>query len=750
MAMTKKTTTADILAQTQKLYSEMQDAEAMSAAAAAENETELNNLKLSNAERLHRVIMQQLDAQGKKEIENEERNFKLSQQLIQKGFSVKAALDSKAAMESKQKISALNAEEQAKLKKAGSKEEKDKIKREYAEKRKAEKKHLVESIKNMDKETRKAFNARQKDETKARLASVQEEMGAYDQYGKAGKLIGFASGLKKLKEEGASKSEVAQAAISTGMDAIGNYAKKLEADMRDVAMAQGKIDTQLQGSKHSKNFLGSYWQDLNSTISQNVGISPFVQQKDVVGKLKDLVGQGISFNVEQRAFLETIKDKIATTFDVADGTLRKLVRIQQADSSAARLGMESALTSFLNNMYETTEYMQQAADSIRANIYEASALMDAEEATEFEYQVQKWMGSLYSVGFNSSEGLSGALGKLAAGDISGITDGGYGNLLVMAANKANLSIAEILADGLDDSSTNALMQAMVEYLGGIYDETKDNKVVAQQFANVYGLTASDLKAAANLASSTTNISKNNVSYGGMLTQLNTMADTMWKRTSMGEMMTNLFDNFNYTMASQMGSNPALYTIYTLGGMLEDTTGGIDIPAISVMGSGFDLNTSVAQLMQVGAMSGGILGGIGQLISGLAKGSGGGFSGSGMLKAFGVNTSGTSTVVRGNGGDLTPVTSSGGDTSLSGFIGNEDGSAVYDKILTDANDDGNKKLAQAIEDSTETTMSTVDEHIVQIYTLLQDVVTGSSKLHITVEGDSGWSTSGYTPSGVPML
>lgn len=750
MAMTKKTTTADILAQTQKLYSEMQDAEAMSAAAAAENETELNNLKLSNAERLHRVIMQQLDAQGKKEIENEERNFQTSQQLAKKGYSAKAILDSKAAIESKQRLRAIDAEEQKKLKKAGSKEEQDKIKKEYAEKRKAEKKHLQESIKNMDEATKKAFKARQADETKARLESVQAEMNAYDQYGKVGKLIGFKKGIDKLKEEGATNGEIAGAVVGAGMDAIGNYAKKLEADMRDVAMTQGKIDTQLQGSKRSKNFLGSYWQDLNSTISQNVGVSPFVQQKDVVGKLKDLVGQGISFNVEQRAFLETIKDKIATTFDVADGTLRKLVRIQQADSSAARLGMESALTSFLNNMYETTEYMQQAADSIRANIYEASALMDAEEATEFEYQVQKWMGSLYSVGFNNSEGLSGALGKLAAGDISGITDGGYGNLLVMAANKANLSIAEILADGLDDSSTNALMQAMVEYLGGIYDETKDNKVVAQQFANVYGLTASDLKAAANLASSTTNISKNNVSYGGMLTQLNTMADTMWKRTSMGEMMTNLFDNFNYTMASQMGSNPALYTIYTLGGMLEDTTGGIDIPAISVMGSGFDLNTSVAQLMQVGAMSGGILGGVGQLIAGLAKGSGGGFSGSGMLKAFGINTSGTSTVVRGNGGGLTPVTSSGSDTSLSGFIGNEDGSAVYEKTLTDANDDGNKKLAQAIEESTETTMSTVDEHIVQIYTLLQDVVTGSSKLHVALEGDSSWSTGGYTPGGVPIL
>ena len=128
---------------------------------------------------------------------------------------------------------------------------------------------------------------------------------------------------------------------------------------------------------------------MSDTSTQNVGVSPFVQQKDVVGKLKSLVGQGISFNVEQRAFLETIKDKIADTFEAADASLVKLVRIQQADSTAARLGMESALTSFLNNMYETTEYMEQAANSIRANIYEASALMEAEKATEFEYQVQK-------------------------------------------------------------------------------------------------------------------------------------------------------------------------------------------------------------------------------------------------------------------------------------------------------------------------------------------------------------------------
>ena len=127
-----------------------------------------------------------------------------------------------------------------------------------------------------------------------------------------------------------------------------------------------------------------------STDIRNVaGVSPLIKQESVVSNLEKLVGQGISFDVEQRAFLETIKDKIATTFEAADGTLLRLVRIQQQDTTAARLGMESALTSFLNNMYETTEYMQSVAKSVRTSVKEAEALMGSKSAAAFEYQVQK-------------------------------------------------------------------------------------------------------------------------------------------------------------------------------------------------------------------------------------------------------------------------------------------------------------------------------------------------------------------------
>lgn len=539
-------------------------------------------------------------------------------------------------------------------------------------------------------------------------------------------------------DNGMTKGEIFGAdlvnSLQKGLGWLDGYAKKLESIMNDVAEAQGIVDTRLQGSKN-KQRMGSYWRYMNDNITQNVGVSPFVKQADVVDNLKKLVGQGISYNVEQRAFLETIKTKIADTFSATEGTLLKLVRIQQQDTTAARLGMESALTAFLNNMYETTEYMEQTANLIRQNIYEASALMGAKEATAFEYQVQKWMGSLHSVGFDATSNLASALGKFAAGDVSALTDGGIGNLLVMAANKANISTAEVLEKGLNDSQTNRLLEAVVEYLGDIYNETKGSKVVAQQFASVYGLTASDLKAAANLATSTKAISGNNLNYNGMIQQLNNMADTLHTRTSTGQMMDNVFKNLNFSIGSSIGNSPVLYSLYQMSGMLEELTGGIALPFVNVFGSGFDLNTTVAQLMRVGAVSGGILDGIGKLISGVAKGSGGGFSGSKMLSAFGVSE-GITSVARGSGQGLL-TTTAGSTVSESGYIGQEDGSSVKEKTMSDGSADAENQLATAQEESNETKLSTVDEHIIQILELLQGVVDGTA-LRVAFSGNNPWN------------
>lgn len=717
---------------------------------------ELNRLKIDNVKKLAALQLQLMNQQAVREAEIQLRSY---ERALREGVELRAIREREEHQLALQEID----EELAR--KLASIAETDTAAREAAKQKAAEDKQRIISEEKTRRKNDTAYRKRQKQlddayrkekgkkDVKAMKAIAGELDVSHLQWG------GGKRAREKLAEQGitdkAEQNRIINAAKMDGLQkALTGFAKQLENTATDIAEAQSEIDTRLQGSKNKKSS-GSYWREMSDNITGNIGMSPFLKQADAVNNLKTLVGKGIAFNVEQRAFLDTISEKIATTFEATDASLLKLVRIQQADSTAARLGMESALTAFLNNMYETTEYMTEAAESIRASIYEASALMDAEAASEFEYQVQKWMGSLYSVGFNSTQGLADALGKLAAGDISSITGGGYGNLLVMAANRAGISTAEILQGGLTDDTTNALLQAMVDYLGDIYTETKDNKVVAQQFASVYGLTASDLKAAANLASSTTTIYKNTLGYGGMLEQLTAMANSMGSRTSTGVMMDNLFENLKYSTAASIGNNPVLYSTYMIASLLDDTVGGIAIPTIGAMvagtGTTVDLETTVADLMRTGAMAGGFLGGIGEMIGGLTRGAGGGFNGAGMLKAFGVNTDSTTQVQRGSGMNLL-TTDSGIDRSFSGFIGNTDGSIVKDKMITDAKDDANQQAIEALEEAKEIGLSNVDEHVVQIYTLLQEVISGARNLHVVLSsgGDSSWTTTGYTPNGVPML
>lgn len=759
--------TAKTIEDLNKLFTEMADFDLRSQKA----EEELNKLKISNVQRLADLQLDLIKRNKQKELELQRA---VNEQYIEEGGDVEAAIarerlrllaeEEKEALKGKNEVAQhLIRKEFDERRKKIEEEYDDRIGAEGAFRKELKKLNEAEAKAKRKQKAKEELDEKKKikDRAKDAASAAQDALGG----GNLSKIFrgkNIDAAMAELTARGKSEAEAKEvirgAQANAVYNALAGFAKQLESTATDVAEAQSEIDTRLQGSKNDKSVLGSYWTRMSSHITGNIGMSPFLKQADAVSNLKTLVGKGIAFNVEQRAFLDTISEKIATTFEATDASLLKLVRIQQADSTAARLGMESALTAFLNNMYETTEYMTEAADSIRASIYEASALMTAEEATDFEYQVQKWMGSLYSVGFQNTQGLSDALGKLAAGDIGGVTDDSFGNLLVMAANKANLSIAEILQDGLNDDETNALMHAMVEYLGGIYNETKDNKVVAQQFANVYGLTASDLKAAANLASSTTNVYRNNLNYGGMLGQLTDMANSMGSRTAMGTMVQNVFENLKYSTAASIGNDPVLYSTYMIASMLDDTVGGIAIPTIGAfaMGNGveIDLETTIADIMRTGAMAGGLLGGIGKMIGGIAKGSGGGFSGSGMLKAFGVNldSSSASTVVRGNGAGLA-ITSSGMDTSYSGYIGNEDGNAVKDKMLTDAKDEANQQAIQALEEAQEIGLANVDEHVVQIYRILEDVITGSRNLHVTFGGvdNTSWSNNnGYTPSGVPML
>lgn len=523
-------------------------------------------------------------------------------------------------------------------------------------------------------------------------------------------------------------------AISAALVAVSDMAKQLESKIDTIAGKKGAIDTRLQGSNNEK-YAGSYWDQLVRDMTSVGAVNPYFKQEDFAKNIETLVSKGISFDLKQRAFLMTVSDKIASTFDVSNATLLRLVRIQQEDSTAGRLGMESALNSFLNEMYETSEYLESVASSVRSSLEEMESLMAGAEAAEVEYQVQKWLGSLYSVGMSDSavNSISTALGQIAAGQIEGITNGGAGNLLIMAANDAGLSIADILTDGLDSKDTNKLLQAAVNYLAELSDSAADNKVVQQQLANVFGVKASDLRAATNLVlpGTTSAIYSNSMTYGNMLDQLAKMAGSMGSRTSVAEMMTNFWENGSYTLAGSMASNPVSYFIYKMASVVDDAAGGIDLPFLNVMGYGVDLNTTVSDLMRVAAVGGGILGSIGPMISGL----GSSFSGRAMLSKLGIDSgSGLAVTPRGDGGGSTGSTGGGAaSTSSSGYVGNSSGSDIKDSTIQESEDSKKQQMIEAKEEAEANEVDVLNQTVIKIYELLENVAAGKNTFKVQVEG-----------------
>ena len=699
-------------------------------------EEQLNLLRLSNVKRLGTLRKQQ-------EQEILDAAIKANERVIEqrKNAQLQALKEEEAAEVAKsQRLAKAEAKAAGKtLTKDDLKAIEQKVKAEFAIRKKNIEEQSKWEKKNKEKELQQEAAKAKRDTVKKGKEYQAEQMG--DLFG-AGKSLGerkdalknIFTGGGKVNADGtitSSKGANLAAGLSAISGALSNFAKQLETQMDEIASKKSAIDTRLQGSDNTKR-MGSYWDQMTADITSMAGVSPLIKQSAIADRVATMVGQGIAYNVEQRAVLQELSGKIATTFDAANGTLLRLVRIQQQDTTAGRLGMESALTAFLNNMYETTEYMSNLAASVKGNLEEAMSLMTGENALSFEYQIQKWLGSLSSVGMSDSavQGLAGVLGQVASGKLDGITSGGQGNLVIMAANNAGLNMSDILSEGLDQNTTNTLMNSMVDYLAKIYHDSGDSKVIQQQIASVYGLSASDLKAAVNLSKSQKVVARDGLDYDSAMGRLYSMADSMYSRTSIGEMMTNMWDNVKYSLSAGMVNNPVTYALYKASGLLKDTTGGINFGLPLVMGNGMPITFNVADLMRTGALAGGAISSMAQMIGGMG---GGGITGRGILRAAGVQSNAVSIKTRGTGLGLS--TMSGATTSESGsMVGNASSDDVTNKTMTDQTDQSKSETASAVDESDETKLKDVDNHVIEIIDILRSISAGDSILTVKIDGE----------------
>jgi len=390
---------------------------------------------------------------------------------------------------------------------------------------------------------------------------------------------------------------------------------QIDQNINSMFQYQAQINARLNGTD-------SDYSDVLKTIRRNIGINPLVSQKAMVENVKKLVDSGVSFDLEQRAFLATISDRIVNTFDAFDSNLLRVIRLQQADSTAARLGMESALNEFLNSNFSDSTYLNDAFKSVSGALIDASAQLSRDQSVAFEYIVQKWLGSLYSLGLSSNtvSTIAQGLNYLGTGNVEALSGNeSLQSLLAMSASRAGLSYSDLLTGGIDANNTNLLLKSMVEYLKEIATNSGNN-VTAASYANVFGMNTTDLVAINNLQQSQINsLYKSTLSIEEANGQLQSEMNQMFSRTHVSQILETGLENLMTTASTGIGSNMLTYGTWKILNIIEDLTGGIAIPAVSVFGNMVDLHTTVTQLAKAGmaglSLMGSLIGGLGSIASG---------------------------------------------------------------------------------------------------------------------------------------
>ena len=462
------------------------------------------------------------------------------------------------------------------------------------------------------------------------LEKKKEESGAEDG-GKIDEEIKSLKEAKKEEKKAAKKAdkerfngELLANTMKAGFKGMENslsalsdaFANAMNTAVEQVGQYKSVLDARLQGTQSS-------YEDVAKTLKSALAVSPYVKQTEVLSKLNEAVNQGIAYNVEQRAFLATMTDKIVATFNAFDANLTRLIRLQQADTTAARMGMEAELLQFLNQTFSDNSYLTDGYDKVAEALVDANAQMTRDMSIAFEYNVQKWMGSLASLGFGTDtiSTIAQGINYLGSGNVQALAGNTQlQSLLAMSASRAGLSYSELLVKGIDDSSVNTLLKSMVEYLAEIAED--NNAVVKAAYGDVFNFSQSDLRAIKNLEESDiTNIYKQSMTYNKSMNQIQSQLNQIGNRLSMNEMIDNVFDNFLYSAGESLARNPVTAIMWRMLTTMEGVTGGIDIPFVNVMGFGLDPNMSIESLIKTGMFGLSAISQVGNMVSSIASGGG---------------------------------------------------------------------------------------------------------------------------------
>lgn len=368
--------------------------------------------------------------------------------------------------------------------------------------------------------------------------------------------------IRKVMETVSSTVKLIQAGL-------GELRKDMTKSINQAASAMesyfGKIQANLVGA-------GIDYFSIQDDVENAIGFSRLVKQTDYLNQIADLTNQGLVTDIEQRALLQSIKDKTLTSFDVANAGLTRLVRLGE-QNSVNQFGVELQLRRLLNSpVFGDASYLTGLFDSVTNAVLDAS-ISTASDITKFNSTVQSYLGAMYASGLSDNivSAIASGINALGSGNVSALAgDESIQRLFLLSMDRIGMDYADILQQGLSSTDTANLLTSIIEYLNEIATNTSDNLVLKSSYSSLFNMSVSDMEAIQNVSSKIDSISKSIVNTtDATKSTANAITSMVAKNTLASEQFENFFANFSYAFGSNVAENTALYTTYRIADISYD-------------------------------------------------------------------------------------------------------------------------------------------------------------------------------------
>lgn len=372
--------------------------------------------------------------------------------------------------------------------------------------------------------------------------------------------------IRKVMENVSSTVKLIQAGL-------GELRKDMTKSINQAASAMegyfGKIQANLSGA-------GIDYYSIQDDVENAIGFSRLVKQTDYLNQIADLTNQGLVTDIEQRALLQTIKDRTLTSFDVANAGLTRLVRLGE-QNSVNQFGVELQLRRLLNSpVFGDASYLTGLFDSVTNAVLDAS-ISTASDLTNFNSTIQSYLGAMYASGLSDNivSAIASGINALGSGNVSALAgDESIQRLFLLSMDRIGMDYADILQQGLSSTDTANLLTSIIEYLNEIATNTSDNLVLKSSYSSLFNMSVSDMEAIQNVYSKIGSISSSivNANQASTITA-NAVTDMVAANTLASEQFENFFANFSYAFGSNVAENNALYTTYRIADISYDLLDG---------------------------------------------------------------------------------------------------------------------------------------------------------------------------------